>query len=111
MRQLHSMGYSSVAYLSAARKAARRTGYEPARLHFANNNNKLVYESPEGNKYFGKAGYGDYLIWSYKERRGEARAGYAHMKRNVFRTSHGAITKMYGLNKFSPNELSINILW
>jgi hypothetical protein len=112
MRQLRAMGYSRAAYLSAARKAARRAGYEPARLHFAlNNNHKLVYESPEGNKYFGKAGYGDYLIWSFKERHGDARSGYARMKRNVFRTSHGAITKMYGLNKFSPNELSIRILW
>jgi hypothetical protein len=112
LKQLHSLGYAPATYLSNARKAARRSGYDPSKLHFANNNNnKLVYESPEGNKYFGKAGYGDYLIWSFKERRGQARTGYASMKRRVFRTSHGEITRIYNLNKFSPNELSIHILW
>ena len=111
-RQLRSIGYSPASYLTSARKAARKTGYDPSKLNFANDNNhNLVYESPEGRKYFGKVGYGDFLIWSFKERHGSVERGYANMKRHVFRTSHGEITRLHHLNKFSPNELSINILW
>ncbi len=112
LTQLEKIKYPIDKYLNDAKRAAKKEGYDPNKLSFANNNdNKLKYDSPEGIKYFGKAGYGDFLIWTFKEKNNEVKKGYAKMKRNVFRKSHSAITKMYNLNKFSPNELSIKILW
>ena len=37
--------------------------------------------------------------------------GYAQKKRKVFRDSHERISELRKLDKFSPNELAINILW
>jgi hypothetical protein len=111
-KQLKTLKLNPETYLTVARRVAEREGYDPAKLDFANNNdNKLKYDSPEGIRYFGKAGYGDYIIWCFKERNNDAPQGYADMKRNVFRKSHGAMTKKYKLGKYSPNELAIRILW
>jgi hypothetical protein len=112
MRQLEKVGFSPEAYLMVARRVAEREGYDPAKLDFASNNdNKLVYDSPEGKRYFGKAGYGDYLLWLFEERNNSVPKGFADSKRYVFRKSHSAISKKYNLGKYSPNELAINILW
>jgi hypothetical protein len=112
VKQLEDIGYSVETYLKNAKKRAKEEGYDPKLLSLANNNdNKLRYESPDGVKYFGKAGYGDFLIWSFKERNKEVPVGFADKKRNVFRKSHGAMSKKYNLGKYSPNELAINILW
>lgn len=112
IKQLEEIGFEPNKYLNFAKNVAKKEGYNPDKLYFANNNdNKLLYESPEGKKYFGKAGYGDFIIWTFKEDKGEVKKGYANQKRNVFRKSHGEITKIYKLGKYSPNELSINILW
>jgi len=91
---------------------ARQHGYVPDLLSFAeNNDNKLKYESPKGIRYFGKAGYGDYIIWQFLEKEGEVERGHARKKRHVFRESHEAISRIHKLNRYSPNELAINILW
>jgi hypothetical protein len=112
IKQLENIKYPIDKYINDAKKVALKEGYDPEKLSYADNNdNKLKYDSPDGLKYFGKVGYGDFLIWSFKEKKGIVKKGYAKMKRNVFRKSHGAITKMYNLNKFSPNELAIKILW
>jgi hypothetical protein len=112
LQQLRAMGYSPIKYLLDARKRAKKQGYDPHKLMFAmDNDHKLRYDSPEGIKFFGKAGYGDYLIWSHKENQGLVREGYAKMKRKVFRTSHSEISKIHNLGKYSPNELSIRIIW
>jgi hypothetical protein len=112
IKQLEEINYSPDLYLKNAKEVAKKEGYEPNNLFFANNNdNKLLYKSPEGDKYFGKAGYGDFLIWTFKENKGEVKKGFSNKKRNVFRKSHGKITKIYNLGKYSPNELAINILW
>jgi hypothetical protein len=112
IKQLEEIGFEPNKYLNLAKNMAKKEGYNPDNLYFANNNdNKLMYESPEGKKYFGKAGYGDFIIWTFKEDKGEVKKGYAKQKRNVFRKSHGEISKIYNLGKYSPNELSINILW
>jgi hypothetical protein len=110
--QLQRIGFSPEAYLLVARTVAEREGYDPDRLNFAmNDNNKLKYDSPEGVRYFGKAGYGDYILWLFEERNNNVPRGFAEKKRRVFRKSHGAMTKKYNLGKYSPNELAINILW
>jgi DNA adenine methylase len=99
-------------YLTVAKNQARKTGYDPDKLSYASDgDHKLIYDSPQGIKKFGKAGYGDFIIWSYLERMGKVPKGTAAEKRKRFRTSHGQMSKDYGLTKYSPNELAINILW
>jgi hypothetical protein len=112
IKQLDKLKFPVESYLEVAKKVAKREGYDPKKLSLAmNNDNKLKYETPDGIRYFGKAGYGDYIIWLFKERNNQVRSGYADMKRRVFRKSHGAMSEKYDLDKFSPNELAINILW
>jgi hypothetical protein len=110
--QLDRLKFSPEAYLMVAKRVAKREGYDPEKVSFAmNNDNKLRYDSPDGPVYFGKAGYGDYIIWLFEERNNNVPKGFADQKRRVFRKSHGAMTKKYNLGKYSANELAINILW
>jgi hypothetical protein len=93
-------------YLKEAKAAARRTGYDPDKLSVATNGiHKLQYDSPEGIKRFGRLGYGDFHIYSKQD------PALAKQKRHVFRQSHGKISEIHKLGKYSPNELAINILW
>ena len=110
--QLKEAGLNHELYMKAVKMLAKKTGYDPSKVEMSEDGvHKLVYHSPEGLKRFGRVGYGDYIIWSAKEAKGLVSKGYANMKRNVFRKSHGAMSKKHKLGKFSPNELSINLLW
>jgi hypothetical protein len=42
---------------------------------------------------------------------GKVPKGTADQKRNTFQKSHRAMSKEYGLKKYSPNELALNINW
>jgi hypothetical protein len=111
-KQLEKLKMSRNSYLAHARMMARKHGYVPEDLSFAeDDDHKLKYESPKGVRYFGKAGYGDYIIYQHQEKEGEVERGYAAKKRKVFRESHEAISKIHKLDRYSPNELAINILW
>lgn len=98
--------FKSNLFLQDAKENARRNGYDPSKLELSDDNiHKLIYHSPEGLKRFGRLNYGDYLYYK------RFNPQIAEQKRHVFRSSHGAMSKIYNLNKYSPNELSINILW
>jgi hypothetical protein len=93
-------------FLHKARAIASKRGYDPNKLELANDNNhKLTYYSPKGIKHFGKLGYGDYIWYSKID------PELAEKKRRTFRLSHSVISKHFHLDKYSPNELAINILW
>lgn len=112
IKQLNKIEFDPNLYLYIARQIAEKKGYDPLLLNFShNNNNKLSYDSPEGLKHFGKAGYNDFIIYNFLELNNMIEKGYSQKKRNVFIKSHSKITEKYNLNKYSPNELSINILW
>lgn len=112
MKQLSSIGLKPESYLKAVKHLAKESGYDPDKVELSEDGiHKVVYHSPDGLKRFGRVGYGDYIIWSYKEGKGMVPEGHADKKRNVFRKSHGAMTKIHNLGKYSPNELSINLLW
>jgi hypothetical protein len=112
MKQLEKAKMSRAEYLAHAKMMARHHGYVPNLLSFAENGeHKLKYDSPKGVKYFGKVGYGDYIIYQHMEKEGDVERGYAGKKRRVFRNSHEAISRIHKLDKYSPNELAINILW
>jgi hypothetical protein len=98
--------HKSDLFLNDARKTAEARGYDPNKLTLSTNGiHKLSYDSPDGIKHFGRLGYGDFLYYSRYE------PTIANRKRIVFRRSHGAISKIHKLGKYSPNELAINILW
>ncbi len=112
MKQLEKLEISPDDYMKVARHLAKSKGYEPEKLSFASDGeHKLLYDSPEGLRKFGRVNYGDFIIWSYLERMGKVPKGYADKKRNVFHKSHKAMSKEYGLKKYSPNELALNINW
>ena len=111
-KQLDKLGLSPNSYLTHAKMNATHHGYRSDLLSFAKDGyHKLKYNSPHGMKYFGQAGYGDYIIYLYMEHEGKVERGYAEKKRRVFRDSHDRISELRKLDKFSPNELAINILW
>jgi hypothetical protein len=90
-------------FLRRARAAARRTGYDPAKLELSDDGeHKLMYQSPEGLKRFGRRGYGDFIYYSLFE------PAIADIKRKSYRARAGAIRDG---GKFSPNQLAIGILW
>jgi membrane-bound lytic murein transglycosylase MltF len=98
--------HTSNEFLEDARKVAQRRGYDPDKLSLATDRvHKLTYDSPQGIRHFGRRGYGDFLYYSKYE------PDIANRKRMVFRRSHGAISRIHQLDKYSPNELAINILW
>ena len=98
--------HQSHQFLEDARKVASHRGYDPSKLTLATDGiHKLTYDSPRGVKHFGRRGYGDFLYYSKYE------PGIANRKRLVFRKSHGQISAIHHLDKYSPNELAINILW
>ena len=112
-QQLDKINFDINDYLEIVKRVAKREGYDPNKLSLCDDNiHKLQYMTPEGLiKKFGRVGYGDFIIWLYKELKGDVKKGYADMKRNTFRKSHGAITEKYNLNKYSSNELAIRIIW
>jgi hypothetical protein len=102
MNQYHK----SESFLNDAKAIANKRGYDGNKLHLADNGtHKLMYESPDGKRYFGRLGYGDFLYYS------RFQPSIANRKRMIFRRSHGAMSRIYRLGKYSPNELAINILW
>jgi len=98
--------HKSPLFLSDARKSASARGYDPEKLVLATDGvHKLTYDSPQGIRHFGRRKYGDFLYYS------RFQPEIARVKRLRFRQSHKAISRMYNLDKYSPNELAINILW
>ena len=115
---LKEIGFEPSEYLKIARKAGKKYGYDPKMINFADNDiHKLQIISPEGKKIrFGRNMYGDFHIWSFLEKHGVVRKGYAQMKRNVFNKSHGKMQELLeqrkgGKQPYSANELSLKILW
>lgn len=98
--------HTSDLFLSDAKKIASKRGYDPGKLELATDGvHKLTYHSPKGIRHFGRRTYGDFLYYSRFEPK------IAPVKRLRFRQSHKAISRIHNLDKYSPNELAINILW
>jgi DNA adenine methylase len=110
--KLNSIGLKPSVYLSKARELAKHTGYDPSKLEFCNTgNNKLMYESPDGLVHFGAPKYHDYIIYSFLESKGEVEKGTADKRRDAYRARATNIKGNWKKNKYSPNNMAINILW
>jgi len=111
-KQLEDIGLSPADYLETARAIARKRGYTTMPDWSDNNKHKLQIKTPEGHiRRFGAVGYGDFLIWSWLEHKGEVPKGYASQKRRVFNVSHNKIKGDWKDDKYSPNNLALKILW
>jgi hypothetical protein len=106
-------GIAPSTYLRDVRKKAKDAGYDPTTVEFATDGeHKVQIHTPDGRTVkFGRVGYGDYLVWSHKEGRGDVPNGTADMKRKVFRISHSAIRGKWRSDRFSPNNLALALLW
>jgi hypothetical protein len=110
--QLKKIGMAPDDYMSMAKHLAKQRGYDPTKVHFSvDGDHKLVYDSPEGIRRFGKVGYGDFIIWTWLEKKGEVPKGTAKKKQDTFHKSHRAMSKKYALTKYDENELALNINW
>ena len=111
--QLKESGLSSAEYLRRAKAAAKKAGLPHELLGFADDEtHKLALPDPEGRIVkFGRVGYGDFILWTDAEKRGEVPKGYAKQKRNTFHKSHKAIKGDWKSNPYSPNNLALKVLW
>jgi len=104
---------TSKKYLGLVKKKAKAEGYNPKDIAFSDDDeHKFQIRDPEGRIVrFGRKGYGDFIIWTHLEKAGEATVGTAEMKRDVFWKSHTKIKGDWKKNDYSPNWLSLRILW
>ena len=100
-------------YIGAVRSLAKKNGYDPADVSFADTpEHKIAIKRPDGGiTRAGRVGYGDFIIWSYMESHKMAPAGTADKKRDTFRKSHSKIKGDWKADKFSPNNIALNLLW
>lgn len=112
-RQLAEAGIAPATYLKQARAAANKAGYDGRALEFAKDGTHklMIYDDHGKAAKFGRVGYGDFIIWSAKEKAGEVAKGHAMKKRETFHKSHSKIKGDWMHDKFSPNMLALKILW
>lgn len=95
-------------YLKVVKYAATKKGYDPALLSFDDDGkHKMVYDSPAGIRHFGSAKLNDHIIYLMKEGI-DFPVGNASKKQ---RSYHKRFTDGKVHEKYSPWELSLNLLW
>jgi DNA adenine methylase len=110
--QLKKIDLNPKKYLSKAKELASASGYDPSKIDFSDDaKHKLMYHSPDGDRYFGAVTYSDYIIWTWLEHTGEADEGEADKRRKAYRARATKIKGNWKADKYSPNNLAINILW
>lgn len=112
-KQLMEVGISPEDYLEEVKKSARRSGYDTKTIAFSDNKtHKIRMERPDGKILrFGRVGYNDFHIWSHLERNNQEPKGTAKVKQDRFWKSHSKIKGDWKEDKYSPNWLSMNLLW
>jgi hypothetical protein len=112
LKQLNELGINPESYLKKARLRAKAHGYDSQSLNFADDNvHKLAILNDGKTTMFGRVNYGDYIIYQFLEASKKAEKGIARSKQNRFRKSHMMLPGDWKSNKFSPNNLALNILW
>lgn len=95
-------------YFKVVKYAASKKGYDPKLLSFSDDGkHKFVYDSPAGIRKFGSAKLNDYIIYTMLEGI-DFPKGKAEQKRRAY---HKRFTDDKVHEKYSPWELSLNILW
>ena len=100
-------------FLTSARKAASAAGYDPDALGLARDGkHKLEYKTPEGRIVkFGSKSNKDFIQYTDMERQGKIPKGKAAEHRRRYLARATKIKGDWKSDKYSPNNLAINILW
>jgi hypothetical protein len=111
--QLMELGIDPKHYLDMARKNADGKGYDVSTIDFSDDKtHKLRIERPDGKIVrFGRVGYNDFLIWYHLEANNQVPNGTAKAKQDRYWKSHTKLKGNWKQNEYSPNWLSLNILW
>jgi hypothetical protein len=111
--QLRETGIKPQEYLAAVRSLAQKNGYNPEDVMFADTpEHKIAIKRPDGGiTRAGRVGYGDFILWSFLEHKKKVPAGTAASKRGRFHKSHSKIKGNWKADKFSPNNIALNLLW
>lgn len=107
VKQLEDAGMTSKDYLRKARAVAKKAGYDGRAIELSDDGkHKLMIYDDKGNAVrFGRVGYADFIIWT------KTHPAEAEKKRKAYRARATKIKGDWKDNKFSPNNLAINILW
>jgi len=108
IKQLKELKIPVSQYLTIAKDRAKKAGYNPELLTISKNK---IYKLNYDGVNFGRVGYGDFIIWSILESRGQVEKGYAEQKRNVFQKSHSQIKGNWKNDPKSKNNLALKINW
>jgi hypothetical protein len=105
--QIREAGYTPEQYLRQVRKYAKARGYDSRAIQFSDRPDKkfMIWDDDGKPRYFGQVGYGDFHLWSKKDKAEGLKKQKAYLAR---------ATKIKGdwkSDKFSPNSLAIAILW
>ena len=106
-KQLEKDKITHEQYMEAVKKAAEKNDYNPSMLEMASDgNHKLTYKTPDGKVVpFGKVDYNDYIIYTLSNNK------FADKYKNAYRARATKIKGDWEDDKYSPNNLAINILW
>jgi DNA adenine methylase len=106
-KQLKEKNITHNQYMKAVSKAAKKNGYDPSKLEMSDDgDHKLIYTTPEGNEVpFGKVDYNDFIIYTLSKNTNADRYRKAYLARAT------QIKGDWKSDKYSPNNLAINILW
>lgn len=112
-KQLEEVGLDPDEYLKEVKAKAVHHGYDPSTIDFSDDRtHKIRMERPDGKIVrFGRVQYNDFLIWSHLETNNQVSKGTAHQKRSRFWKSHSKIKGDWKEDKYSPNWLSMRLLW
>jgi hypothetical protein len=110
---LEERGIDTKKYLTAARQLGKSHGYDPTAIQFSEvAPYKLQIESPAGKLVrFGRMPYNDYIQYSHQEACGNEPEGTAERMRERFWKSHSKMAGKWKTDDYSPNWLSMRILW
>ena len=106
-KQLEKDSITHEMYMDAAGKAATKNGYDASKLEMASDGtHKVTYTTPEGKTVpFGRVGYNDFIIYTLTKNKD------ADKHRDAYRARATNIKGDWEKDKYSPNNLAINILW
>lgn len=98
-------------YVKRVKARAKFFGYNEPEL-LKNSKHKFKIETPEGKTVkFGQASAADFHIWKLAEQNNEVPAGYARERQRLYLARATNIKGKWRENKYSPNNLSIHLLW
>jgi len=108
--QLRAMGLSQRRYLQCVRHVASTKGFRPSDFALSKDGtHKIEFQDTDGSVVkFGKAGMNDFIMYTWKEHRGDVVPGTARKRQRAY---HARFNEPRSHARTSPYNLSLNILW